>query len=116
MVVVVIIALLAAIAIPNLLRARVNSNESMAQATLRAISNALENYYSINNSYPSTTTILIGIPSPYLSKDYFSGIYGGYVYQASLMDYDYSVIATPISNAFGSKTYTISTAGLLTSN
>ena len=37
MIVVAIIALLAAIAIPNLLRARHNSNEAAAQASLRTI-------------------------------------------------------------------------------
>jgi prepilin-type N-terminal cleavage/methylation domain-containing protein len=44
MIVVAIIALLAAIAIPNLLRQRITANESAAQATLRTISTAFETY------------------------------------------------------------------------
>ena len=44
MIVVAIIALLAAIAIPNLLRARVSANDALAQSTLRAISTAAETF------------------------------------------------------------------------
>lgn len=44
MIVVAIIGLLAAIAIPNLLRARINSNDSAVQGDLRAFSTAAESY------------------------------------------------------------------------
>ncbi|OGW85491.1 MAG: hypothetical protein A3C35_05915 [Omnitrophica bacterium RIFCSPHIGHO2_02_FULL_46_11] len=44
MIVVAIIGLLAAIAIPNLLRARINSNESAVQGDLRAFSTAAESF------------------------------------------------------------------------
>lgn len=44
MIVVAIIALLAAIAIPNLLRARHNANEAAAQVTLKTISTACESF------------------------------------------------------------------------
>ena len=44
MIVVAIIGLLAAIAIPNLLRARLNANESAAKGSLRTISTAMESY------------------------------------------------------------------------
>ncbi|HDN86584.1 MAG TPA: type II secretion system protein, partial [Candidatus Omnitrophica bacterium] len=54
MIVVAIIALLAAIAIPNLLRARITANESAAQANLRTISTALENYAAANNGSYAT--------------------------------------------------------------
>ena len=60
LIVVAIIALLAGIAIPNLLRAKVTSNQSAAQATLKAISNALETYAISNGVYPPATTSLIG--------------------------------------------------------
>ena len=44
MIVVAIIGLLAAIAIPNLLRARINSNEGAVKSDMRAFSSASESY------------------------------------------------------------------------
>ena len=44
MIVVLIIALLASIAIPNVLRARVNAHDATAKAALKSISTAMENY------------------------------------------------------------------------
>lgn len=53
MIVVAIIALLAAIAIPNLLRARVTANQAAAQASLRTLTTALESLRSTTGSYES---------------------------------------------------------------
>ncbi len=116
MVVVLIIAILAAIAIPNLIRARVTANESAAKATLKSISTALENYYSINSQYPTNTTALIGDVPPYLSTDYFASAHQGYTFAATLNPYTYSVIAVPVSTSTGSASYTINTQGVLTQN
>jgi len=61
MIVVAIIALLAAIAIPNLLRARMTSNDALAKATLRAMSTAAESYGTANNgNFPANETALTG--------------------------------------------------------
>ena len=54
MIVVAIIALLAAIAIPNVLRGRTTANESAAVGNLRALISSLEMYRSVNNIYPVT--------------------------------------------------------------
>jgi type IV pilus assembly protein PilA len=51
MIVVAIIALLAAIAIPNLLRARLQANESSAQAALKTIATAEITFRSANATY-----------------------------------------------------------------
>ncbi len=58
MIVVAIIALLAATAIPNILRGRVSANESAAIENLQALQSALEMYRSVNNVYPATNTWL----------------------------------------------------------
>ncbi len=60
MIVVAIIALLAAIAIPNLLRARHNANEAAAQATLKTISTAMESYRAAQTppAYPAAMSNL----------------------------------------------------------
>ena len=52
MIVVAIIALLAAIAIPNVLRGRTTANESAAIGNLRALISSLEMARSVNQVYP----------------------------------------------------------------
>ena len=52
MIVVAIIALLAAIAIPNVLRGRATANESAAVGNLRALVASLEMFRSVNAVYP----------------------------------------------------------------
>ena len=52
MIVVAIIALLAAIAIPNVLRGRTTANESAAIGNSRALMSGLEMYRSVNSRYP----------------------------------------------------------------
>ena len=56
MIVVAIIALLAAIAIPNVLRGRTSANEAAAIGNLRSLVSALEMYRSVHNYYPDTAT------------------------------------------------------------
>ena len=53
MIVVAIIALLAAIAIPNVLRGRTTANESAAIGNTRALVSSLEMYRSVNAAYPT---------------------------------------------------------------
>ncbi len=55
MIVVAIIALLAAIAIPNVLRGRTTANESAAIGNLRALISSLEMVRSVNQVYPDQT-------------------------------------------------------------
>ena len=54
MIVVAIIALLAAIAIPNVLRGRTTANESAAIGNMRALVSSIEMFRSVNNLYPTT--------------------------------------------------------------
>ncbi|MFN0120606.1 MAG: prepilin-type N-terminal cleavage/methylation domain-containing protein [Blastocatellia bacterium] len=51
LIVVAIIGIIAAIAIPNLLNARQSANESAAIGTLRTIASAQSSYVSANNDY-----------------------------------------------------------------
>ena len=53
LIVVAIIAILAAIAIPNFLEAQVRSKVSRAKADMRSIATALESYLVDNNHYPN---------------------------------------------------------------
>ena len=54
MIVVAIIALLAAIAIPSVLRGRTSANEAASVGNTRALVSSLEMYRSVNNAYPAT--------------------------------------------------------------
>ena len=53
LIVVAIIAILAAIAVPNFLEAQIRSKTSRSQADMRSITTALEAYHVDNNHYPS---------------------------------------------------------------
>ncbi len=52
LIVVAIIGILAAIAVPNFLGAQVRAKVAKAQAEMRSIQNALESFYIDNNTYP----------------------------------------------------------------
>jgi prepilin-type N-terminal cleavage/methylation domain-containing protein len=116
MITVLIVAVLAAVAIPNLLRSRVEAHDAAAKSALKAISIALETYSSTEHQYPSDTTSLIGVSPPYLSVDYFSGIHSGFTFTSNLSAYDYSATATPVSPTSGSGSFTITTGGLIVAN
>ncbi len=114
MVVVGIIAILAAIALPNLLKSKISANDASAKATLKSVANALETYYASNNSYPPDPTSLTGAAPPYLNKNYFTGNYNGFSFTFSTTDSTYTVTATPVAvGQTGSTTFTISTGGVL---
>jgi len=118
MIVIAIIALLAAIAIPNLLRAKMTSNDALAKATLRAMSTASESYGTANNgNYPGTESSLTGATPPYLNKAYCANSpIAGYNYScAGMSSSGYTITATPVSvGSSGSTTETITTGGVLT--
>lgn len=53
LIVVAIIAILAAIAVPNFLEAQIRSKVARAQSDMRSMATALESYYVDNNTYPA---------------------------------------------------------------
>jgi type II secretory pathway pseudopilin PulG len=57
-VVVVILVLLSALSIPNLLRARINSNEASAIGSMRTISDAAQSYKIVNGVFPANLASL----------------------------------------------------------
>ena len=85
MVVVAIICILVAMAIPNILRSRFNASESAALTSLRTISNACQLYYSREQAYPETLSVMVepAMSPPYLDTELATGRKQGYefVYQ-----------------------------------
>ena len=70
MIVVAIIAIIAAIAIPNLLRSRMQSNESSAIGNLRTVVGAQTSYHASNNVYTTDFADLTGATPPFLDGDW----------------------------------------------
>lgn len=117
MIVVAIIALLAAIAIPNLLRAKLNSNDAVAKSTVRAISTSAESYATANmGNYPIDITSLTGASPAYLNNEAYCGsTLSGYFYTCTFTVATYTVSATPVTiGTTGSTTFTATTGGVLT--
>ncbi|MBF0489200.1 MAG: hypothetical protein HQL15_01100 [Candidatus Omnitrophica bacterium] len=116
MIVVAIIALLAAIAIPNLLRAKMSANDALAKATLRAESTAAESFATSNNgNYPTNEAALTGATPAYLNKSYCGTTVSGYTFACTFAVAGYTITATPVTvGTSGTTTYTIATGGVLT--
>ncbi len=77
LIVVAIIGIIAAIAIPGLLRARMAGNEASAIGSMRAINTAQQGYSQLCNGFATALPLLgtagIGGTQPFLSPDMTSG-------------------------------------------
>jgi len=112
-----LIALLAAIAIPNLLRSKLLANDAMAKSTLRAIASSLETYVSREQVYPAIFADLTSATPAYLTINYVAlSPYRGYNYACGTLSVlGYSCTATPeVCSQTGTKIFTITTGGGLT--
>ncbi|VAX37712.1 hypothetical protein MNBD_UNCLBAC01-166 [hydrothermal vent metagenome] len=121
MIVVAIIALLAAIAIPNLLRAKISANDTLAQTTLRTLSTAAETYTTANSgNYPTDQASLTTATPPYMSGNYCGQTVSGFLYACTsspgaMTAGGYTFVATPTNvGVSGTTTYTMTTGGILT--
>jgi prepilin-type N-terminal cleavage/methylation domain-containing protein len=102
MIVRAIISILATLAIPTMLRSRMNANELNAISSLRTISNGCQAFYSntFPHSYPSELTDLISPTSkpPYIDSVLASGRKQGYDFSYSLIDSEsFTLVADPIT-------------------
>ena len=116
MIVVAIIALLAAIAIPNLLRAKISANDALAKSTLRSLSTSSETFATSNSgNYPGNMTSLTGATPPYINTNYCGNTVSGFVYACTNSASGYAYTATPGTvGTSGTTTFTITTGGILT--
>jgi len=107
MIVVAIIALLAAIAVPGLLRARITANDSAAKANVQAISTAAESFAAATGAYPTAVGDLTGATPPYLNAVPTAT---GYGIVNTLAAGSYSIVATPTTcGTTGTKVFTVTT-------
>src|SRR5580704_4147478 len=105
LIVVAIILIIAAIAIPNLLRARMAANEASAVASLRTINTALITYNSTYGQYPTSllnlADVTAGTNPTSTSADLLDPILGSSAPQKSGYNFVYAATGT------GNITYTI---------
>jgi hypothetical protein len=88
--------LVAAIAIPNLLRAKVSVNESSAKSNILMISSGIE-IYKANNSgvYPENEYDLRFKDKPYINRAFHNKTISGYRYSLELSTDGYKISAAP---------------------
>lgn len=110
------IAILAAIAIPNLLRARLNANEASAQAVLKTVSTAAETYaVKYGGKYPQSELELT--TQGYLPEAYNDRTSRGYSFSEEFKEGGYKITASPAAcGVTGEKVFTISTNGVLSTS
>jgi type IV pilus assembly protein PilA len=117
MIVVAIILLLAAIAIPGLLRSRLNANEAGAIASLKTISWAATTYRAQNPSYPANLSALAsGFPA-YVDSVLGTGVKQGYQFNLSGNANMFNVTAIPVTpNITGVRTFFVDAGGVIRSS
>ena len=88
MIVLAIVIVLLAIAIPNLLRSRVIVNETAALTNCRSINNACQLYHINQETYPANLSDLVEPASnpPYIDAALATGRKQGYEYIYNLVD------------------------------
>ena len=117
MIVVAIIALLAAIAIPNLLRAKISANDAAAQGTIRSLSTASETFATASSGlYPTNITSLLGATPPYFNDSSIcNNSQSGFSFVCTFTAGGYTLLGYPITvGTSGTTTFTITTGGVLT--
>ncbi|MDP8264384.1 MAG: prepilin-type N-terminal cleavage/methylation domain-containing protein [Candidatus Aceula lacicola] len=114
MISVAIIALLASIAIPGILRAKMVSNEALARSSLKAMSTASELYALTVGIYPQDIASLTDVTPPYINSSYCSATISGYEYSCTFSASGYSLRASPfVLGQTGTVIFRIDTGGVL---
>ena len=119
MIVVAIIGLLAAIAIPNLLRARLNAADHTMTKELRTFSSGNESYRAAQNpvTYSPDVATLVSSTPPYLDQTWNNNPRHGFdlTYAvAAAPAATYSVLAVPTTpGSTGLNTYCIDQSGVI---
>ncbi len=117
MIVVAIIAIIAAIAIPNLLRSRIQSNESAAIGNLRTVLGAENAYNSAKGIYGNFAS-LTGATPPFLDGTW-PGAKSGYTYAEITLantNNSFSSTATPVGQGTtGSRGFFVDESGVIRS-
>lgn len=95
LIVVTIIAILAVIAIPNLLRARLQSNEASTIQNLRAILSAQGAFHAANSRYANDMASLAEAQPPFLDHNFMQEPLAGYNFTFGGNENNFTINANP---------------------
>ena len=121
LIVVAIIAMLAALAIPNLLYSRLLSNEAIAQGTLKTIVSSCESFRAtdMTRSFPASLAVLTTATPPYVNGTVDTSTTGvprnGYFYEYTMISLRQFVCSARPSThrATGIRTFAVNETGQL---
>lgn len=117
MIVVAVIVLIAAIAIPGLLRSRLNANEATAIASVKTISWAATTYRAGNPNYPSNLSELSDNSPSYIDAVLASGTKQGYNFSFSGDANTFNLTATPVNQDItGVRSFFVDEGGVIRSS
>lgn len=112
MIVVAVLSIVMAIAIPSLTNARMAANEAKAISNLRTFSSVAEQYRVRFTRYAAALTDLSA--TGYIDASLASGTKGGYTYSYSSGPGSFSVAADPeVPGASGSRFFFVDQAGVI---
>ena len=115
MIVVAIIAIIAAIAIPNLLRSRMQSNESAAIGNLRTILGAEVAYHAANYTYALAFADLEGATPPFLEGAWDGVVKNGYTFTLGGVATNFTCVAEAVDyGTTGTKGFFVNASGVIT--
>ncbi|MFP4499822.1 MAG: type IV pilin protein [Candidatus Hydrogenedentota bacterium] len=114
MIVVAIIAIIAAIAIPNLLRSRIQSNESAAVGNLRTVVGAQTAYHASEFEYAVDFATLTGATPPFLDGEWDGVPKNGYNFALGGSSQSFTCNADPVeSGVTGNKGFFTDASGVI---
>lgn len=121
LIVVAIILIISAIAVPNLLRAKIAANEASAVGSLRALNTAAIAYSTTYGAYPPTITALGPNSSPsstaadLVDSLLADGVKSGYSFSwtPGTGNWTYAITATPISVSTGQRSFYTDQSGVI---
>ena len=114
MIVVGIIVLLAALALPGLLRSRLNANEAAAITGLKTICWAAITYRTTNPAYPANLSELAGANPSYVDSVLATGTKQGYTFNLTGDANFFNITARPVTqNITGVRTFFADAAGVI---
>jgi len=114
MIVVAVIILLAALAIPNILRARLNANEASAISSMRIIAQASITYRAANPSFPANMSLLANAVPAYIDSFLGGGLKQGYNFTLVGAAHTFSCTAVPITqNVTGVRSFYVDESGII---
>jgi type IV pilus assembly protein PilA len=121
LIVVAIILIIAAIAIPNLLRSKMAANEASAVGSMRTLNTSSVAYSTTYGNYPPSITSLGPSSSPssttadLIDSVLSTGTKSGYsfAWSAGTSNLSYSITATPVSTSTGQRSFYTDQSGVI---